>query len=326
MSHTKWTAAGKGLAVWEGEPVEGRVVEVKTVEDVLSLMDDTPDDMIVLTYSASATILSPLYDVARGIICTAGTVGSHVAIISREYGLPCIVGAALEQRSLVGARVRLEPRGEIFVDATSSDRAAVPDGTSAPSQYVSGLDQHEFSILHFIRLKGIMAVDVFPEVATPREISDLIEKGVLRNSKRGVMLTEAGLQLHRQWLERQRQTVDLEVIATSYDRFLGVNQPVKDACAKWQNSKGDEEDLFAAVEALVAYLDRVRPALRRAGEAGGHFHSYVTRLESALEKVQAGDVNYLTAPSVDSFHNIWFECHEDYLMILGRDREAEERV
>jgi len=116
MSTTKsvWQPAGKGLAIWEGEAVEGTVVEVRTVQDVLSLMDETPEDMIVLTYSASATILAPLYDVAVGIICTAGTVGSHVAIISREYGLPCLMGVELNGTDLVGRRVRLASSGEVF--------------------------------------------------------------------------------------------------------------------------------------------------------------------------------------------------------------------
>ena len=36
-----------------------------------------------------------------------------------------------------------------------------------------------------------------------------------------------------------------------------------------------------------------------------------------------GDGRFITDPEVDSIHSIWFECHEDYLTTLGRDRESE---
>ena len=47
------------------------------------------------------------------------------------------------------------------------------------------------------------------------------------------------------------------------------------------------------------------------------------RIDAALGAAREGDSRFITDPRVDSVHNIWFECHEDYLLTLGRDREEE---
>jgi hypothetical protein len=77
------------------------------------------------------------------------------------------------------------------------------------------------------------------------------------------------------------------------------------------------------VDSLSGILERVKPALHRAGQAVPRFSTYVPRLEAALEAAASGDGRFITDPRVDSVHNIWFECHEDFLTVLGRDREEE---
>jgi signal transduction protein with GAF and PtsI domain len=108
---------GKGKATWSGSAHEGTVREVRTADDVLALLEDPPKDLIVLMHTAGATTLSPLFGDITGIVCTTGTEGSHVAILSRDFGIPCIVAAELT-RDLDGRRVRMEPSGEVsLVDA-----------------------------------------------------------------------------------------------------------------------------------------------------------------------------------------------------------------
>jgi signal transduction protein with GAF and PtsI domain len=105
---------GRGVATWSGEPLEGTVREVTTPADVLDLMSEMPADVIVLMHTAGATTLSPLFGDIYGIVCTTGSEGSHVAILSRDFGIPCIVGASLEDPNLNGSRIRMDPTGEIF--------------------------------------------------------------------------------------------------------------------------------------------------------------------------------------------------------------------
>ena len=53
------------------------------------------------------------------------------------------------------------------------------------------------------------------------------------------------------------------------------------------------------------------------------FATYPPRLQGALDRVMEGQWEYLTSPKVESFHNVWMECHEDYLVTLGISREEE---
>jgi hypothetical protein len=40
-----------------------------------------------------------------------------------------------------------------------------------------------------------------------------------------------------------------------------------------------------------------------------------------MRKVDEGDTAYVSTPTVDSVHNVWFEFHEDLLRTMGRARK-----
>jgi hypothetical protein len=174
-----------------------------------------------------------------------------------------------------------------------------------------------FEALHRARIRGLAPVEDMTDV------DDLVEASLLLVTERGCMLTPAGLERHEQLLVAWRDAVDLDVVATAYERFLAVNQPMKDTCAGWQTGSADAEALFVTVDALSGIVQRVKPALRRAAQAVPRFATYTPRLLAALDAAAAGDGRFITDPRVDSLHSIWFECHEDFLVTLGRDREQE---
>ena len=66
----------------------------------------------------------------------------------------------------------------------------------------------------------------------------------------------------------------------------------------------------------VAWLGQLAAGLNR-------LSSYVNRLNRAAEAVTNGDTDYLASPRIDSFHNVWFELHEDLILLAGRTREEE---
>ena len=43
---------------------------------------------------AGATFLAPIYHELTGVVCTGGTPRSHIGIVSREFQVPCVMGAA----------------------------------------------------------------------------------------------------------------------------------------------------------------------------------------------------------------------------------------
>jgi hypothetical protein len=174
-----------------------------------------------------------------------------------------------------------------------------------------------FETLHRTRIRGLAQLNAMGDV------TELVDASLLLVTDHGCMLTPAGLARHEELLAEWRQTADLATIATAYERFLAVNQPMKDMCSDWSRSQSDAEALFLALDSLGEIVQRVKPALHRAAQAVPRFASYPPRLETALEAAAEGDERFITNPRVDCVHNIWFECHEDFLVTLGRDREAE---
>jgi signal transduction protein with GAF and PtsI domain len=106
---------GRGTAVWDGDPYVGTLREVRSAEDALDLLENEVEDLIVLTHTGGATSLAPLFGDIGGIVCTTGSEGAHLAILSRDFGIPCIVAAVLTETELDGRRVRLEPSGAVLV-------------------------------------------------------------------------------------------------------------------------------------------------------------------------------------------------------------------
>jgi phosphoenolpyruvate-protein kinase (PTS system EI component) len=117
---TKWVAAGHGIPTWSEGTAEGIVADVKSPSDVIALLDVDLASVIVLLHTAGATMLMPIFADLAGIVCTAGNAGAHVAIISREAGLPCVVAAVLSEPDLAGRRVRLSPDGSVLVETNVS--------------------------------------------------------------------------------------------------------------------------------------------------------------------------------------------------------------
>lgn len=137
----------------------------------------------------------------------------------------------------------------------------------------------------------------------------------------GWMLTGEGREKYDSSLEQARTPEVLERLGTTYHDFLALNAKVKDLCARWQ-ATDDDGDRFEVIEELHEVQEQVAPGLTSAGEVLPRFGAYAKRLAVALDKA-GEDHRFVVSPSVDSYHTVWFECHEDYLLMLGRSREQE---
>ena len=115
------------------------------------------------------------------------------------------------------------------------------------------------------------------------------------------------------------------------DRFEDVNARFLTAMSAWQqvdvggrkvpNDHGDAEydaKIVARLERLVARLGDLIAVL---AERDPRFGGYVGRFDRAMARVDAGDTGYVSSPTLDSVHNVWFEFHEDLLRTLGRARK-----
>jgi len=106
---------GQGQKVFDHPPVHGTLRIMEDAQDVLALMDQLdaePLDVIVLVRDAGATFLAPLYHDLVGVICTAGTLRSHIGIVTREFQVPCVMGCVLDEVPQDGSPIELDCSGE----------------------------------------------------------------------------------------------------------------------------------------------------------------------------------------------------------------------
>ena len=192
---------------------------------------------------------------------------------------------------------------------------------------------HDFEVLHAVRLRGVANAEQLGEMTglSAEEIAAAVETLVAedvvfeRQGRRvsGFALTEGGRAVHAERLAAWAMDQPTGPLAKVYDAFLDHNSPLKSLCSAWQQAGTDDAARFQAMGDLEDLHDQAAVVFVSAGELIPRFGRYGDRLGAAVEKVKGGDDRFFTSPLVDSYHTVWFEAHEDFLLSLGRDRAAE---
>lgn len=105
---------GKGLSCSSKQDAIGELIYIKTVQDVIALFDNA-QGKICMVDDAGTTTLGPILSDLEGVICTTGGPGSHLAIVSREFDIPCIMAINIkleELGSLDGKKAKIITRNE----------------------------------------------------------------------------------------------------------------------------------------------------------------------------------------------------------------------
>ena len=94
-----WTKVGEGMnASYSEAYIEGTLREIRTPNDSLSILENPPSNLVILLKTAGVTAISPIISMVNAVICTTGGTSSHLAIVSREFKIPCIMGARISTR------------------------------------------------------------------------------------------------------------------------------------------------------------------------------------------------------------------------------------
>lgn len=80
---------------------------------MIEALETDLENTIAFVESGGTTFLGPILGQLGGIVCRTGTLRSHLAIVSREYELPCIVGTELTEELSTGDRVRIDDTGTV---------------------------------------------------------------------------------------------------------------------------------------------------------------------------------------------------------------------
>jgi hypothetical protein len=79
------------------EDVNGTARFVSNVETVMEMLTGgVPDGTIAIIDDSGGTLTAPILGDFTGVVCMGGTIRSHLGILTREYGVPCLMAATLD--------------------------------------------------------------------------------------------------------------------------------------------------------------------------------------------------------------------------------------
>jgi len=133
------------------------------------------------------------------------------------------------------------------------------------------------------------------------------------------MLTESGEEAVSQFRNKEMEGQE-EGIKAVYEKFDEENKTFKKIVSEWQKDKDDQN----AIKELEGVHTRIGEIFEELTKLVPRYGIYPARFSRALQKLKGGEIAYLAKYSVDSYHTIWFELHEDLLNLLGLERDEEE--
>ena len=121
---SKETLVGTGINVFTSDArAVGRIRFLDSPDEVLEFIDgDDVEETVVISRGGTTTFMSPaLMAGVAGLITLQGAPESHLGILSREFGIPCVMstsfteGVQTERGETIpadGTQVRLDISGE----------------------------------------------------------------------------------------------------------------------------------------------------------------------------------------------------------------------
>jgi hypothetical protein len=208
---------------------------------------------------------------------------------------------------------------------------AVPD-----PPHSTGPDLLVLHALRCIGYAGTARVAAVTGLAEPDAESELIDLGVagLVTHEAGAFggwgLTEAGRAVDAERIAGELAEAGTRTtVAEAYDGFLGLNPELLDLCTAWQlrsvdgaalpNDHGDPAYDTRVLDRLTDLDRRAEAVLDELSAAMLRFRRYRDRLAAALARARSGELDAV-ADSMESYHAVWAQLHEDLLATLGIPR------
>jgi pyruvate,orthophosphate dikinase len=224
-------------------------------------------------------------------------------------------------------------------DTGSASAGATGPSASTPQVTDASLPATRDDVLGLLAIKGYGTPPAVAEAlfATPEEIRPLLDgliaDGLVEAAADAFRLAPQGKEVASQGLADDRDRWGTDRAATALDAFMALDQRMKATVTAWQVREDDgpgslNDHTDAAYDArVIAQLEALNDdavAWHRATEAPiGRFKLYIARLDRAARLASAGDPRYIASPRVDSYHGVWFELHEDLILLSGRTRAEE---
>jgi phosphohistidine swiveling domain-containing protein len=108
--------------------LQGVARYVRTSDKVLEyLTGGVPPDTIAIVDDSGGTLTAPVLEKFKAVLCAGGTTRSHLAILTREYGIPCFMNVRL-------SGIRDGERLELECSARARTGEDYASGTPVPAR------------------------------------------------------------------------------------------------------------------------------------------------------------------------------------------------
>jgi hypothetical protein len=171
---------------------------------------------------------------------------------------------------------------------------------------------------------------LFSGEATGRCLASLIAAGLVESPLPELLgITESGKQALRDFIQARRRHIIPLLEGPAWAGFVTLDTELKKVCSMWQvrqdsmgslNTHDDPEYDFGVVERLREVHSRLRDLVRSVSGLEMELEDLTVELDNAMARISEGDFDYFTGVQLNSFHNLWFELHEDLLCTMGLDR------
>ncbi len=211
--------------------------------------------------------------------------------------------------------------------ATAAAAATEPGGAAADD------------VLRALLVKGFALPDQLALAlgSTPEEMTDIIDRlaadGLAEASAGSYKLTADGRTVAAGLIARDADAWGPAEANAALDAFVVLDGRMKETVTAWQMREVDGTQTFndhtdaaydAGVLARLAGLHAdARAWLVPCAAALPRLSTYLRRLDHAARLAGEGDGKYVASPRVDSYHGVWFELHEDLILLAGRTRADE---
>jgi hypothetical protein len=182
----------------------------------------------------------------------------------------------------------------------------------------------------------VTAASGFTANEATRLLIELADRGLVSSTPGpfgGWALTDEGRVAVQKWLEDELASAGAtDLVRRSYEQFLMLNPTLLDVSTDWQmvrigdghivNDHRDPDYDAKVLDRLIKLDESVQRICADLSGSLTRFWPYGPRLSKALDRALAGDHGYVT-DNLESYHNVWFQLHEDLLVTLGISRGDE---
>ncbi len=229
---------------------------------------------------------------------------------------------------------------EVGADQRSAAAAATPVGPDSARGGTGAEDElSDDAVLHTLRIKGSgTAADLAPVLFSTAERVDpvlqrLADEGLLKLGGGTYRISDDGRWAADALLAADRERLGVARATAALDHLVSLDRRIKEIVTAWQMRTVDGAPVLndhsdaaydSGVLADFAALHRAAAGwLGAISDAPAQLDRYLARLDRAAARVAEGEHVYLASPRVDSYHSIWFELHQELILLAGRTRADE---